>query len=202
MPTTIAGPSIVKSVRQRQLLNAWLRLFAKHDRMPEVAAYKIDRLEEEKPDMMVYAVTHETGAPRYQSIFEGQRLIDAFGTFGATVQGRFLDEVIDPERAAAIIPIYDECIAHRRPSYTVRRVTDINGRDVDYERLLLPFGGAQNVDTLIAFLKSISIEGRFEQKDLMRRQSATPDHVVHAIIDRDHGRRTRPDPVADCVVEL
>src|SRR5438552_1378207 len=104
--------------------------------------------------MMYYAVTYDGTQPRYKSTFEGQRRIDAFG---ATAQGRFLDEVIGPDRAAVIIPIYDECVACHRPSYTVRRVMDVKGREVDYERLLLPFGSSGRVDTLVASLKGISV---------------------------------------------
>jgi hypothetical protein len=200
MSSTSAGPSIVKSVRQRQLLNVWLWLFRKHGGLPAAAGYEVDRLEDEKPDMMFYAVTYDRDSPRYKSTFEGQRLIAAFGT---TAQGRFLDEVIGPERAAAIIPIYDECVARRRPSYTIRRVTDVNGREVDYERLLLPFGHGDQVDTLIASLKGISAEGRFEQKDLMRPDPAAPLHFVHAIIDPGH-KDWRPSSsvIADNLVEI
>src|SRR5205085_5823114 len=108
-----------------QLLNAWLWLAAKFGRLPDVADYEVDRLDDEKPDMMIYAVSHDAGSPRYKSTFEGQRLIEAFGT---SADGRFLDEVIGPERAAAIIRIYCECATLRRPLHTVRRVIYINGR--------------------------------------------------------------------------
>ena len=77
MQVTTAGPSIVKSVRQRQLLNAWLRLAARCGTLPDVASYDVDRLEEEKPDMMFYDVTYENNAPRYMVTYDGQRLIDA-----------------------------------------------------------------------------------------------------------------------------
>jgi len=165
MQITTAGPSIVKSVRQRQLLNAWLRLAAGHGSLPEVASYDIDRLEEEKPDMMFYDVSHETGAPRYLVTYDGQRLIDAYGVSG---RGQYLETIIGPERAAVTLPIYDQCVARRRPSYSVRQVVDVNGRQVDYERLLLPFGDTTGVRNIIASFKTISEDGAFQQKNLMR----------------------------------
>ena len=200
MQVTNAGPSIVKSVRQRQLLNAWLRLAAKCGSLPEVTSYDIDRLDEEKPDMMFYDVTYVNGAPRYKSTFEGQRLIDAFGT---AAQGRFLDEVLGPERTPAIIPIYDECVRHCRPSYSVRRVVDVDGRQVDYERLLLPFGDTTGVHNIIASFKTISEDGAFQQKGLMRTSNASAAHVINAIIEQvDEPKRAHRNPAPADIIEI
>jgi len=181
MQLTNAGPSIVKSVRQRQLLNAWLRLAAKCGSLPEVASYDIDRVEEEKPDMMFYDVTYVNRAPRYMVTYDGQRLIDAYGVSGTC---RYLEDVIGAERAAVTLPIYDQCVARRRPSYSVRRVVDVEGRQVDYERLLLPFGGPTGVRNIVASFKTISEDGGFQQKDLMRTSNASAVHVINAIIDQ------------------
>jgi hypothetical protein len=195
-----AGPSIVRSIRQRQLLNAWLRLFAKGGGLPDVDSYHVDRLEDEKPDMMYYAVTYDGTQPRYIITYDGQRLIDAYGVSG---KGRFLEDVIGPERAAITMPIYDECVAHHRPSYTICRVIDVDGREVDYERLLLPFGNHRGViDNIIASFKTISVDGGFVQKDLMRTGVVPPRYTVHAIIDQGTGgKRPRMEP-ADEVVEI
>ncbi len=198
MPSTSAGPSIVKSVRQRQLLNAWLRLSAKHGGLPHVVAYEIDRLEEEKQDMIFCAVTYDRGIPCYVVTFDGQRLVDAFGETGA---GRRLEDVLGSERAAATLPIYNECVAHGRPSYSVRRLVDVRGREVDYERLLLPFGNENRVDTIIGSLKTISADGGFQQKNLMRAEHAPVLHAIHAIIDQGDQPR-QPAASTKDIVEL
>jgi hypothetical protein len=200
MPSQSADASIVRSIRQRQLLNAWLRLFAKGGRMPGIERYEVDRLEEEKPDMIFYTVTYERGTPRYLVTFDGQRLIDAFGVTGT---GRYLEDVIGPERAATTLPVYDECVARCRPSYSVRRVIDVEGREVDYERLLLPFGADGRVSEIIASLKTISADGGFQQRNLMRAEPAPPQHFICAIIDRaDERHRTTPHAPADDVIEV
>jgi hypothetical protein len=193
MGSASAGPSIVKSVRQRQLLNAWLRLFTKSGALPHIAAYEIDRFEEEKQDMVFCTVTYDAGQPRYIVTYDGQRLVEAFGEAAA---GRRLEDVLGPERAAATLPIYDECVARRRPSYSVRRLIDVSGREVDYERLLLPFGSGEKADTIIGSLKTISAEGGFQQKNLMRTESAPVQHMIHAIIDPDAQRGASNPPAA------
>lgn len=200
MQVTSAGPSIVKSVRQRQLLNAWLRLSAKYGPLPDVVSYDIDRLEEEKPDMMFYDVIHENGTPRYKVTYDGQRLIDAYGVSGI---GRYLEDVIGAERAAVTLPIYDQCVASRRPSYSVRRVVDVDGRQVDYERLLLPFGNEAGVRNIVASFKTISEDGGFQQKDLMRTGAAPAVHVINAMIDQvDEARRIHRGATAVEIVEI
>ncbi len=198
MPLASAGPSIVKSVRQRQLLNAWLRLSGRQGGLPRFGDYEIDRIEEEKQDMIFCAVTYDAARPRYVVTYDGQRLVEAFGMTGV---GRRLEEVIGPERAAATLPIYNECVARRRPSYSVRRVIDVRGREVDYERLLLPFGNDGRVNTIIGSLKTISTDGSFEQKQLMRAESAPVSHAIEAIIDGGDQARA-PAAITDVIVEL
>jgi hypothetical protein len=198
MPSSSAGPSIVKSVRQRQLLNAWLRLSARHGSLPRVGDYEIDRIEEEKQDMIFCAVTYDGAIARYMITFDGQRLVEAFGETGV---GRRLEDVLGPERAAATLPIYNECVDRKRPSYSVRRLIDVRGREVDYERLLLPFGNDGSVDTIIGSLKTISADGSFEQKRLMRAETAPVSHAIQAIIDQGD-RVGAPGTITDAILEL
>ena len=44
---------------------------------------------------------------------------------------------------------------------------DADGKDVSYERLLLPFGSADAVEQIVGSYKSISIEGGFKINNLM-----------------------------------
>ena len=39
-----ASPSVVKSIKQRDLLNIWLRLYARGQRLPRVEDYQPERL--------------------------------------------------------------------------------------------------------------------------------------------------------------
>ena len=42
-----ANPSVVKSIRQRDLLNTWLRLYARAQSLPRIEEYQPERLEDE-----------------------------------------------------------------------------------------------------------------------------------------------------------
>ena len=41
-----ATPSIVKSIKQRDLLNTWLRLYARAQSLPRIADYQPERFED------------------------------------------------------------------------------------------------------------------------------------------------------------
>src|SRR3954468_2073844 len=49
-----AAPSVVKSIRQRDLLNTWLRLYARQQTAPAIWEYQPARLEEELSDLIYY----------------------------------------------------------------------------------------------------------------------------------------------------
>ena len=58
-----ANATIVKSIKQRDLLNTWLRLYAREQLLPRVAEYEPSRIEEELPDLVFFTV-EKTQPPR------------------------------------------------------------------------------------------------------------------------------------------
>src|SRR3954462_9096286 len=136
-----APPSVVKSIKQRDLLNTWLRLYARNQALPRIEEYRPERIEEELPDLVYYTVDTHQVPPRLTIQSDGTRMSTAYGNTG---KGRFLDEYLPAKLVPIVMPIYCECIARRLPVYTIANIDDIYGRIVAYERLLLPFceGGA------------------------------------------------------------
>jgi hypothetical protein len=195
-----ADRSIVRSVRQGELLNAWQRLFMRDRAMPLIHQYEVARLDEEKPDLMIYDVHRHDDTPRFMIVHGGQNLVRAFGT--GKGEGRFLDEVVDAERLKRIVPAFVVSIEARRPVYTVASVSDVNGVPVSYERLVLPFGAGDRVQQLFVSLKTISVERRFETTNLMRLDKTNPSPLVSAVIDRDLDPLSARFALADDVVEI
>ena len=177
-----ANPTIVKSIKQRDLLNTWLRLYARDQQMPRMEEYEPARIADELPDM-VYLTVDTTRAPARVTIeSDGTRMSSAYGNTG---KGRYLDDYLGATLAAIVMPVYNECIARSLPAYTIANIDDIYGRIVAYERLLLPFAEGGNVTHIIASLKTISEDGGFEIKNLMRGNDKLPVPKLRAIIDRD-----------------
>ena len=177
-----ANPSVVKSIRQRDLLNTWLRLYAREQSLPRINEYQPERLDDELPDLVYYTVDASFEPPRLTIQSDGTRMSDAYGHTG---KGRYLDEYLGARLAPIVMPVYYECIARRLPAYTIANIDDIYGRVVAYERLLLPFADSGNVAHIIASLKTISEDGGFEIKNLMRGGDKLPEPKLCAIIDHD-----------------
>jgi hypothetical protein len=177
-----ANPSVVKSIKQRDLLNTWLRLYARDQALPRIDEYQPSRIEDELPDLVFCTVDTTAEPPRLTIQSDGTRMSSAYGSTG---KGRYLDEYLGARLAPVVMPIYYQCIARRLPAYSIANIDDIYGRIVAYERLLLPFSDGGNVTHIIASLKTISEDGGFEIKNLMRGSDKLPVPKLRAIIDRD-----------------
>ncbi len=177
-----ASPSVVKSIRQRDLLNTWLRLYARDQSVPGIKDYHPTRLDEEMPDLVFYTVEAHRAPPRFIIQSEATRISSAYGHTG---KGRYLDEYVGPHLAPFVTPMYDECVRRNLPVYTVAHIDDIYGRIVAYERLLMPFSQGGAITDVIASLKTICEDGGFEIKNLMRGNDTPPRPKLRAVIDRD-----------------
>jgi hypothetical protein len=177
-----ANPTIVKSIKQRDLLNTWLRLYARAQLLPRIGEYQPERLAEELPDLVFYTVNAAHLPPRLMIQSDGTRMSAAYGHTG---KGRYLDEYLGAKLASVVMPVYHQCLARALPVYTISNIDDMYGRLVAYERLLLPFSDAGNVTHVIASLKTICEDGGFEIKNLMRGNDALPATKLCTVIDRD-----------------
>lgn len=194
-----ANPSVVKSIKQRDLLNTWLRLFARNRLLPRIDEYQPARIEEEFPDLVYYTVDAASWPPRLTIQSDGTRMASAYGHTG---KGRFLDEYLGPRLVPIVMPVYHECIARRLPVYAISNIDDSYGRIVAYERLLLPFSVAGNVTHLIASLKTICEDGGFEIRNLMRGNDTLPTARLRTVIDRDLFHRAPGRIPAGDVIEF
>jgi len=206
MEFTSANPSVVRSVKQRDLLNAWLRALGEGRALPLLADYRPDRIADELADMMGFDVEGEGFDARFLITQEGSRLTATYGSEHIDPDkrtNRYLDDAIGPDRYARVVPSYRACLAHRRPTYSISMVQDADGKEVSYERLLLPFGSAGRVEQIVGSFKAISIEGGFKVSNLMGIESrTTPVSVVRAVIDRAFVPGAANHHASDDVIEL
>ena len=201
-----ANPSVVRSIKQRELLNAWLHAFGKRRALPAVADYQPDRIDDELVDMMGFDVEGEGDNARFVITQEGSRLATTYGNEHIDPDkrtNRYLDDAIGPALYARVVPSYRTCLERKRPTYSIAMVQDADGKDVSYERLLLPFGSADNVQQIVGSYKAISIEGDFKITNLMGiRPRAVPVIIVRAIIDREIVRSATHYRASEDIIEL
>ena len=191
-----SDPSVIKSITQRVLLNAWLRAARTLHTLPLLSDFHTDGTADERADIMKFNVVGAGDAARFLITQQGARLTSAYGNEHIDRRqriGRYLDDAIGPQRYAGVILSYRACLARKRPTYTVATVQDADGKDVSYERLLLPFGRGCAVEQIIGSYKAVSIEGGFQLHNLM---GVTPKSVpvvtVRAVIDRAFVPADRP----------
>ena len=181
-------PSVIRSIRQRDLLNTWLRAAGKHRPLPLRGDFQPERVADEMVDMMEYEVVGRGDGARFLITHEGASLATTYGSdhiAPAERTNRYLDEAIGPERYANVIELYRACLTHLRPAYSISTVQDADGKDVSYERLLMPFGSDDVVTQIVGSFKSISVEGGFKISNLMGlRPKAEPVILIRAIINR------------------
>jgi len=176
-----ANPSVIRSIRQRDLLQAWIRLFAARKQAPRFDDYDADRLDDELPELMYYDVDHQGSSLRFRIAHEGQRFREVFGVTGI---GQYLDQLEGFVLTEATQNLYREACLRRLPAYSIALVQDSEGRPVTWERLLLPFCEDGRATVLMASLKPVSTEGRFESRGLMASNQTDRRYQVYAIIDQ------------------
>jgi hypothetical protein len=201
-----ANPSVVRSIKQRDLLNTWLRALRKPHPLPVISDFQPDRIGDELADMMGYDVEGEGDSARFRITQEGARLAATYGNDHLDPverTNRYLDDAIGPDRYARVVPCYRACLMHKRPTYSVSMLRDSDGKDVSYERLLLPFGKAGKVEQIVGSFKAISIDGGIKVNNLMGVSSKTvPVRVINAVIDLELARRPVGSGSADDIIEL
>lgn len=204
MEYTSSDPSVIRSIRQRVLLNAWLRALRKPQPLPSLIDFDPDTGIDEIADMMGFDVEGEDQSARFVITQEGTRLAATYGNEDIAPEkrtNRYLHDAIGPDRYARVVACYRECVVRKRPIYSITTVQDADGKDVSYERLLLPFGCDATVEHIVGSYKTISIEGGFQVKNLFGfRPMAEPARIVNAIIDRDPVRRPAGVRTSDDIV--
>jgi hypothetical protein len=202
------SPSIVRSIKQRDLLNAWLGLFHENAQ-PALAAYTPGRLNEEERDIVYYRVFATETGPRFMINSESALLSQGHGSINIHNRGTWLDDFLSPELIPIVLPVYRQCALRRLPVYTITRIHDVRGQTIDYQRISLPFFERGVVSDILMSAKLISEASRFELNNLLRIRDKLPIHKIRAVIDRDlalsprqRQRATAESQIESEIVEL
>jgi hypothetical protein len=150
-----AYPWVVKSLRQQQLLEAWLWQVRASRILPAIKDFAALHAYREQSEVSVYEVVRENGSARYRVAREGVAFKALFGT---SSYGRFLDEAMSPRTWGIGRISLDECVRQALPIYSVYSLDDKEGQRIMCERLMLPFGnGSSEVTAMATSLKTTSL---------------------------------------------
>lgn len=170
---------VVRSVNQKALALYWDRL-TRDTRLPSLQLFEPSAREMDPALLMITSVEKHGDGFRYLIHHYGLRLVEASGVDG---NGKYLDVILPEALRLQALATYDQCRIAECPIYTVAVTVDIAGREVQYERLLLPFSDAgQKVDHIVSFLHLISIEGNFVRKGILGGNAAPITYLIAAQI--------------------
>ena len=181
-----AYPWAVKSVRQSQLLQAWLeqRHCLGGGTLPALADFQTISGYPNQAELTIYDVVRDHAMPRYRVAKEGSQFRTAFATSG---HGRFLDEVIPQAVWYGTQPNFDACVGEALPIYCELAAFAIAEQNVIYERLLLPFGqGTSEVKRIVSSLKTTSWTN--VEAPLASLRGGAPKYSFRAVIGHDDSR--------------
>jgi hypothetical protein len=173
-------PGVIRSINQRWLLNHWSRIRSGRT-LPAWQGLASDELVRMTENLTFSDVVAGQDGPRFLIRYHGERIAEAFGS---NCRGKYLDQILPPAIRERALDTYRHLLAVRRPIYNVVDISDIHGHPVHYERLMLPFGrDHETVDRVLASLETVSPDGAFEHRDLMKQVSPQARFTVCAVID-------------------
>jgi hypothetical protein len=191
-----ANAEIVRSIIQRGLLHKWLRLYDREKTAPSFDDFAAEADIDNSPDIGSFTLKPQReGVPLILVDKAGRRILDYYGTTDAEPADEHdLAACLDQDLRSVIMSAYYESFARGLPVYSILKVRDSRGRNVDFERLLLPLIENGEIRRIVTCIEAISTEGRFDTMNLLRASDKIPTTEVAAVIDRDLFHN-RPGPI-------
>ncbi len=164
MQFTSVRPDAVRAINQRWLLKLWMR-HLDGARVPRWQAVQPDDLAGLSDNLSLLDVAGGP-QPRFQIRYHGRMVAQVYSS--TDCRGRYLDEVVRPERRDIGLAPYIEAVRIGAPIYTIEDVNDSAGRVIHFERLLLPFArDGKTVDRILAAFDFICADGDFDAQALL-----------------------------------
>lgn len=161
-----AQADVIRAIPQRWLLKFWTDHRLDH-RIPQWGSVDTEALKPMSESLSLLDLAGGGSATRFMIRFHGALVGEVYGS--TNCRGRYLDEIVPPERADEALAAYRQAADSGLPIYTIHDVTDATGRLVHSERLLLPFArDGKRVDRILASFEFVCLEGAFDNRHLMR----------------------------------
>ncbi|MEI9803653.1 MAG: PAS domain-containing protein [Pseudolabrys sp.] len=176
-----ARPDVVRAINQRWLLKFWMRHLG-GGRAPLWQSIDAADLSRISDNLSFLDVTANREDVRFKIRFHGAVMSQVYGS--PDCRGRYLDEIIPPQRHRTGLAPYRQALECSHPIYTIHEVTDRNGRVIHFERLLLPFSqDGATVDRILASFEFVCDDGAFDGDNLLQLQNMPPALRLSATIE-------------------
>jgi hypothetical protein len=136
--------------------------------VPQWQNLPVERLSGFQENLSFLDVVRDAGeVMRFLIRFHGQTIRRAYAS--PDCRGRYLDEIVSTATCSTGLAPYEKAARDGVPIYTILQVSDREGRKVNAERLLLPFGrDGETADRILAAFEFICDEGAFDNDALLQ----------------------------------
>ncbi len=182
----------IRSVSQRALLTYWASVATRRPYPTLEECQPEPRLHDPKHLVFWNVEENRTGGRTFRALAHGRYLTEAFHGNG---EGLTMEEVMPPNVRDFIVQTANECADTGCPLYSILATVDADGKRVDCERLLLPFGRYGRVTQLLGSLQLISVDGHFHRDTVLQRFQLQTEVVLCGLVSlrTRHARETLVD---------
>jgi hypothetical protein len=164
MSFALASLEPIRSVSQRALASQWDRLSAGRP-FPALTEFKPELDKYDARQLVVWSIEGEGRQLKFRALYQGENVAEVFNSAWA---GKTMEQVVPMSLRKVTLDAARQCVTNGCLIYTIVSTIDSNGRRVDCERLLLPFGrDGSKVEQILACLQLKSVEGPVRRRKIL-----------------------------------
>jgi hypothetical protein len=159
----------------------WARV-AQRRPFPSIDDFQPSARLHDPKQLLFWNVEEGRGERIFRALGHGQYVTESYhGTFA----GRTMDDLAPANMREFALETANQCATSGCPVYSIIATHDADGKRIDCERLLLPFGADGRVGQLLVSLQLISAEGRFSRATIFDRFTSNAEVLLSGVVKTD-----------------
>ena len=179
MPYKFISIESIKSASQRGLAEQWDRLTSDRT-FPPFTDFTADPDIHQPNQLVVWNVEGEGGQRKFRALYQGENVAEVFNS---TWAGQTMDQVVPMSLRKVTLEAAHECVTSGCLVYTIVATIDMNGNQVNCERLLLPFGSdGKKVEQVLGSLQLKGVAAGAGRKKILTNFQMQADVIFSGIV--------------------
>lgn len=181
MTSNFLPPQAVKSISQYGLLMYWARV-AQRRPFPSIDEFQPNARLHDPKQLLFWNVEESESERVFRVLGHGQYVTESYRS---SIIGRTMSELAPANMREFALETANRCVVSGCPVYSIIATHDTDGRRVDCERLVLPFGVDGRVGQLLVSLQLISAEGHFTRATIFQRFGSNAEVLLSGLVKVD-----------------
>ena len=181
LPTLLPAQA-VRSISQFGLLMYWARLSSDRP-FPRLNDFQPPPRLHDPQQFIFWNVENSKDGRVFAALGQGRYVTEGFN---AILSGKTMSSVVPASMREFALETANLCASSGRPVYSVIATFNADGKRVDCERLLLPFGCSGRVGQLLASLQLISLDGQFSRASIIKTFEGHSEVMLSGVVKTEH----------------